>query len=84
MYEYNNSRFICGGKRYGQTMEFIAEKSGTDRPKMQRGKAQRGQVQESKIQTDKIKKEKPQRMIVTDETSVYGIDMACFHEKQEE
>ena len=35
-------------------------------------------------QTDKIKKEKPQRMIVTDETSVYGIDMACFHEKQEE
>ena len=44
---------------------------------MQRGKAQRGQVQESKIQTDKIKKEKPQRMIVTDETSVYGIDMAA-------
>ena len=42
------------------------------------------QVQESKIQTDKIKKEKSQRMIVTDETSVYGIDMACFHEKQEE
>ena len=79
MYEYNNSRFICGGKRYGQTMEFIAEKSGTDSQK-----AQRGQVQESKIQTDKIKKEKPQRMIVTDETSVYGIDMACFHEKQEE
>ena len=30
MYEYNNSRFICGGKRYGQTVEFIAEKFGTD------------------------------------------------------
>lgn len=70
-------------KRYGQTVEFIAEKSGTDSQNA-RGKAQRGQVQESKIQTDKIKEEKPQRMIVTDETSVYGIDMACFHEKQEE
>ena len=31
-----------------------------------------------------LSKQKPQRMIVTDETSVYGIDMACFHEKQEE
>ena len=28
--------------------------------------------------------EKYAAMIVTDETSVYGIDMACFHEKQEE
>ena len=60
------------------------QKNPVQTAKMQRGKAQRGQVQESKIQTDKIKKEKPQRMIVTDETSVYGIDMACFHEKQEE
>ena len=83
MYEYNNSRFICGGKRYGQTVEFIAEKSGTDSQNAKRKSTAR-QVQESKIQTDKIKKEKPQRMIVTDETSVYGIDMACFHEKQEE
>ena len=55
------------------------QKNPVQTAKMQRGKAQRGQVQESKIQT-----EKPQRMIVTDETSVYGIDMACFHEKQEE
>ena len=55
------------------------QKNPVQTAKMQRGKAQRGQVQESKI-----KKEKPQRMIVTDETSVYGIDMACFHEKQEE
>ena len=60
------------------------QKNPVQTAKMHRGKAQRGQVQESKIQTDKIKKEKPQRMIVTDETSVYGIDMACFHEKQEE
>ena len=52
------------------------QKNPVQTAKMQRGKAQRGQVQESKIQTDKIKKEKPQRMIVTDETSVYGIDMA--------
>ena len=55
------------------------QKNPVQTAKMQRGKAQRGQVQESKIQ-----KEKPHRMIVTDETSVYGIDMACFHEKQEE
>ena len=41
-------------------------------------------LQKNPVQTAKIKKEKPQRMIVTDETSVYGIDMACFHEKQEE
>ena len=81
MYEYNNSRFICGGKRYGQTVEFIAEKSGTDSQNAKRKSTARAGAG---IQTDKIKKEKPQRMIVTDETSVYGIDMACFHEKQEE
>lgn len=60
------------------------QKNPVQNAKMQRGKPQRGQVEESNGQTDKIKKEKPQRMIVTDETSVYGIDMACFHEKQEE
>lgn len=60
------------------------QKNPVQTAKMQRGKVQCGQRQESKIQTDIIKKEKPQRMIVTDETSVYGIDMVCFHEKQEE
>ena len=41
-------------------------------------------LQKNPVQTAKMQRGKPQRMIVTDETSVYGIDMACFHEKQEE
>ena len=41
-------------------------------------------LQKNPVQTAKMQRGKAQRMIVTDETSVYGIDMACFHEKQEE